>query len=59
MKWWWGFQLVDLGELISGAYCKKCVTDKSATFSEGWDPPYIVAHIEYAPLIDGLLVARI
>jgi hypothetical protein len=34
--WWWGCQLIDLGDLISGAYCKKCVTDKSATFSEVW-----------------------
>jgi hypothetical protein len=37
----WSFQLVDLGELISGAYCKKCATDKSVTFSEDWDPPYM------------------
>jgi hypothetical protein len=36
-----GCQLVDLGELISGAYRKKCASDKSATFSEGWDPPYM------------------
>jgi hypothetical protein len=36
--WWWGYQLIDLGDLISGAYCKKCITDNSATFSEVWVP---------------------
>jgi hypothetical protein len=36
--WWWGCQLIDLGDLISGAYCKKYATDKFATFLEVWVP---------------------
>jgi hypothetical protein len=31
-------KLIDLGDLISGVYYKKCATDKSATFSEVWVP---------------------